>query len=391
MSKPFQHCSQRMQNVRRPIIPVIAELIKQTPGTLSLGQGVVYFNPPESICNTISQSMSHHENQLYGEVTGIPSLIEIINDKLKRENLIPLNNSRVVVTAGANMGFLNALFAITEPDDEIILLKPYYFNHEMAIEMLNCRVKAVATDEQHQPVLANIASAITGKTRAIVTVSPNNPAGVVYSQETLEAINQLCRDKGLYHISDEAYEYFIFNDKTHHSPASFSDSNHHTISLFSLSKAYGFASWRIGYMHIPEHLFEAVQKAQDTNLICPSLVSQYAALEILKIGSDYSYEKISLLREFRQLCLSRLAKISSICRTSAADGAFYALLKLDTDMQSMQLAQRLIKEFRIATVPGDTFGLDSGCYLRVSYGALNFEDLEQAMERLVKGLSQILE
>ncbi len=380
-----------MQKVQSPIIPTIAGLIEQTPGTISLGQGVVYYGPPESIYRVINETMSRHENQLYGSVAGIPELIQSIKEKLAKDNLIQIDgNSRIVVTAGANMAFLNALFAITEPGNEIILLSPYYFNHEMAVSMLNCRVRSIATDENFQPIHSDIKAAINKNTRAIVTVSPNNPAGVIYSRESLETINQLCRDRGIYHISDEAYEYFTFNGHSHHSPASLANSNKHTISLFSLSKTYGFASWRIGYMVIPEHLFEAVQKVQDTNLICPSLISQYAALEIMKIGLDYSRRKIAVLNKHRELCLSKLEEISSICHFPKADGAFYVLLKLDTELDSMSMAERLIKEFKVATIPGETFGLNSGCYLRISYGALDFEVLEQAMERLVKGLSRIL-
>lgn len=89
---------------------------------------------------------------------------------------------------------------------------------------------------------------------------PNNPTGVVYTQEALREVNQICRDRGIYHISDEAYEYFTYNGVKHTSPAAFPDSSEYTISLYSLSKAYGFASWRIGYMVIPKHLLIAVKK-----------------------------------------------------------------------------------------------------------------------------------
>ncbi len=145
------------------------------------------------------------------------------------------------------MGFLNAILAITSPGDEIILQTPYYFNHEMAVAIAGCRAIPVPTDSNYQLRLDAIRQAITGRTRAIVTVSPNNPTGVVYSEADLRQINALCASSGIYHITDEAYEYFTYDGAEHFSPGSIPDSAESTLSLYTLSKAYGFASWRIGY------------------------------------------------------------------------------------------------------------------------------------------------
>src|SRR5207253_108726 len=121
-------------------------------------------------------------------------------------NLIAFNGRSVVVTAGGNMAFFNALLAIADAGDEIVLPTPYYFNHEMAIVMLGCRPVLVPTTDDYQLDVDAIAAAITGRTRAIVTISPNNPSGAVYSRDALIAVNRLCRDRGIFHISDEAYE-----------------------------------------------------------------------------------------------------------------------------------------------------------------------------------------
>ena len=133
-----------------------------------------------------------------------------------------------------------------------------------------------------------IERAITPRTRAVVTVSPNNPTGAVYPESTLRAVNTLCRDRGIFHIHDEAYEYFTYGGAGHFSPGSLPEAAGHTISLFSLSKAYGMASWRIGYMVIPEVLAEAVNKIQDTILICPPAVSQHAAIAALEVGRSFA-------------------------------------------------------------------------------------------------------
>ena len=171
--------------------------------------------------------------------------------------------------------------ATTSPGDEVILPVPFYFNHEMAIEMAGCRAVRVPTDDRYQLRVDAIASAVTDRTRAIVTISPNNPSGAVLGEQDLRAVNALCRERGIYHFSDEAYEYFTYGGARHVSPGSFPDAVGHTISLYSLSKAYGFAGWRIGYMVYPEHLDAAMMKSQDTILICPTVASQLAAVAAL--------------------------------------------------------------------------------------------------------------
>ena len=226
--------SRRMGAVQSPVVPVVADLIKATPGTISLGQGVVYYGPPETALQSV---MAHGRelNQFYGPVEGIPELAGILTHKLSEENHISIDEQRrLVVTAGANMGFLNALFAITDPGAEVILPTPYYFNHEMAVRMLNCEPVCVATDQHFQLDPEAVAAAITPRTAAVVTISPNNPSGAVYPEKTLRTINEICRDRGIYHISDEAYEYFVFDDRRHYSPASLDDSTRHTISIVFL-------------------------------------------------------------------------------------------------------------------------------------------------------------
>ena len=287
------------------------------------------------------------------------------------------------------MAFMNAILAITSVGDEVILNTPYYFNHEMAIRMAGCYPVLVKCDENYQLRPEAIASAITPKTRAVVTISPNNPTGAVYSQQALRQVNQICRARGIYHISDEAYEYFTYDEAKHVSPGAFAGSSEYTISLFSLSKAYGFASWRIGYMVIPKHLLVAVKKVQDTILICPPVISQYAALGALQAKEDYLKNHIGAIAQVRQVVLN-LNSLQDLCTIAPADGAFYFFLKVHTTMNAFELVERLIREYRVAVIPGTTFGMDDGCYLRVAYGALQKETAQEGIERLVRGLQGII-
>ena len=380
-----------MQDVQSPIIPIVADLIYKNPGTISLGQGVVYYGPPKSALERAKQINNSLDYHLYSAVEGIPELRNAIKEKLRQDNNIGVNEQQgIVVTAGANMAFVNAIMAIADPGDEIILLSPYYFNHEMAITMLNCKPIVVSCDENFQPRLSALASAITNKTRAIVTVSPNNPSGAVYPEETLRKINALCKNQQIYHISDEAYEYFTFDKAKHFSPASISDSSDYTISLFSLSKAYGFASWRIGYMVIPEQLHLPIKKVQDTNLICPARITQEAAIAALNEGPGYCLSQLEKINVIRNVLYTALQNINDICMVPKTSGAFYFLIKLNTGLTGMQLVELLINNYKVAVIPGETFGLNEACYLRVAYGALDTETSSTGIQRLINGLTNII-
>lgn len=383
--------SRRMLDVQTPIIPVVAELIRRHPGTISLGQGVVHYGPPAAAGESVGRFLADPQNHKYKAVEGIPELQAAIEQKLASENGLKLTaGQKIVVTAGGNMAFFNAVLAIADPGDEIILQTPYYFNHEMALAMLNVRPVLVSTDRDYQLDVPAIRAAITPKTRAVVTISPNNPSGAVYRAADLRAVNELCRERGIYHISDEAYEYFTYAPAGHFSPGSIPGSSEHTLSLFSLSKAYGFASWRIGYMTIPEHLIVSIRKAQDTILICPPVISQFAACGALAAGGAFWQPKVEALAQVRELVLHELDTIRAFATIPPADGAFYFLITLDTQLTAMQVVERLVSEFGVAVIPGTTFGIEQGCTVRVAYGALDEQTVATGMGRFVRGMQQIV-
>jgi aspartate/methionine/tyrosine aminotransferase len=384
------HAVSRMDRIQAPIVAVVGDWIRQTPGTISLGQGVVHYGPPAAALDAVRAALGSPATHEYQPVAGLPILRERIAAKLAAENGIELAGaSRVMVTAGGNMAFMHAVMATTSPGDEVILPVPFYFNHEMAIEMAGCRAVRVPTDDRYQLRVDAIAAAVTGRTRAIVTISPNNPSGAVLRERELRAVNALCRDRGIYHFSDEAYEYFTYGDARHVSPGSFADAAGHTLSLYSLSKAYGFAGWRIGYMVYPEHLDAAMMKSQDTILICPTVASQLAALAALEVGRAYCEPHLRALAETREIVISQLASLGPLAHMPAADGAFYCLLKVSTALDPLTIAERLIREHLVAVIPGTAFGMTDGCYLRVAYGALQKETVTEGIGRLVRGLRAI--
>jgi aspartate/methionine/tyrosine aminotransferase len=379
-----------MDAVQSPIIPVVAELIRNNPETISLGQGVVSYGPPPQAVEQITCFLADLANHKYKPVQGLPELVEALTAKLKRENGIQVGTKNtIVVTAGGNMAFMNAVLAMADPGDEIILQTPYYFNHEMAVCIASCRPVLVPTDQNYQLQPEAIRAAITPRTRAVVTISPNNPTGAVYPEAALREVNRICEERGIYHIHDEAYENFTYGSAKHFSPASIVGADAHTISLFSFSKAYGFASWRVGYMVIPEHLLVPVKKIQDTILICAPVISQFAAVGALQAGPAYCAAKVAELAEVRALVSQSLSTLADICEVPPADGAFYFLLRLGTSRDPMDLTEQLVREHRVAVIPGSAFGID-GCYLRVSYGPLSRDTAAEGIGRLIAGLRKLL-
>jgi len=381
--------SNRAAGVQLPIIPIVAGWINATPGTISLGQGVVHYGPPPAALAAIPEFLAAVPHHQYIPDAGLPELRNAFEGKLRSENGIEAPfERRIFVTVGANQAFLNAVLAICDPGDEVILLAPYYFNHEMAITLASAVPVSVPVDERLQPDLPAIAAAITGRTRAIVTVSPNNPTGAVYPRETLAAIHRLCAERGIYHVSDEAYEYFTYDGARHFSPGSLGGD--HVISLYSLSKAYGMASWRVGFLVAPVHLYRDLMKIQDTVVVSGPAISQFVGLRAMREGRGYCEARLPSLARVRKEVLTRLAAVPELLEVPPATGAFYLFAKVNTAMSAIALSERLVREHRVAVIPGETFGVTRGCWLRIAYGSLREETAVEGIDRLVNGLCSIL-
>jgi aspartate/methionine/tyrosine aminotransferase len=177
----------------------------------------------------------------------------------------------------------------------------------------------------------------------------------------------------------------------HVSPGAFDGAPAHTISLFSLSKAYGFAGWRIGYMVYPERLHDALAKVQDTVLVCPPVISQIAAVAAMEVGPAYCRQHLQSFAEVRDIVLSELRALEPLCTVPPAEGAFYCFLRVNADADPFTIAERLIREHGVAVVPGHAFGATNGCYFRIAYGALQKGTVTEGIGRLVNGLRVLLE
>lgn len=387
MPKP----SDRVDAVQLPIIPQVADWIRAHPGTLSLGQGVAGYAPPAEAWTEMERLRREPLLNRYQAVEGLVPLVDALRERLATRHRVTCGADRtLMVTAGANAAFQQVILAICDPGDEVILPVPYYFNQEMALALANVRPVLVPASDGTGIDVGRVEAAVTSRTRAVVTVSPNNPTGAVYPESTLRALQAMCQRRGIYHIGDETYEAFTFGGVRHVSAGSFEGSDGHAILLHSFSKAYGFASWRIGYVVYPRVLEPAMRKIQDTFLVCPPVVSQLAALGCLKAGDAWLAARLAEVERTRAKVSQGLATIADLAEFGPADGAFYVWIRLRERWDVLELTRRLIADHRVAVIPGTAFGAEETSCLRVAYGALTPETAAEGVGRLANGLRAII-
>lgn len=398
MAGPLR-AAERLGAVIDPVIPLLGEWMQGQPGALSLAQGMVSWDPPPAVLLAAQEALIQPQPCLhrYGRTWGEPDLLAVVAHTLLTRNGLDLEDAATLVTNGSNMAFAAIAQVICDPGSEVLLPLPFYFNHAMAVQLAGGVVVPVQTGPIPDP--AALRAAITPRTRAIVTVSPNNPSGVVIPKAVLTAISHLCDERGLFHISDEAYELFVHGGVPHFSPGSLLGAGAHTISLYSLSKAYGMAGWRMGYAAVPKGLQPALAKVLDTIQICPTLFSQRLALAALSTDVAWLHTQVASLGPRRVQLVETVQRWEReglpVRLWAEPDGAFYGLLVVDGlvepgvgPMSSTKLMETLVLEQGVGTLSGSAFGVDrpGRCLLRLSYGMLAGPQLAEALARVHRGL-----
>ena len=385
--------SSRMRAVQAPIIPIVGRWTRETPGTISLGQGLVSYGPPAEALEARSRrSARASDDHRYGPVEGQPELVDAIERKLAAENGIGVRpDSRVVVTAGGNMAFFNAVLAVDRSRRRgrlpgAVLLQPRD-GHRHGRRAARCPCRRASGYQLDVDAIARADHAAHARGRHDLAEQPERrrlPRGRPARGE-----RAVRRDAASTTSTTRSTSTSPTTAPTHVSPGSFAGAAAHTITLSSLSKAYGFAGWRIGYMVIPEALFDAVNKIQDTNLICPPTISQAAALAALRVGRAYCEPMVRQLADVRRMVLRRTPSARRPLR--GARRSRRVLLpgpRAHVPMPVLTLVERLIREHRVAVIPGERFGLD-GTVVRVSYGALDAASVGEGIGRFVEGVRRL--
>jgi len=296
----------------------------------------------------------------YSENAGLPELRLEIVGKLDRDNGIKADAAEIIVTVGAIEGLFDAVLAVVDPGDEVLLPSPTYSTHIRQVVMASGVPVMVPSIEEAGFMLdmQGIRRAITGKTKAIMYSSPCNPTGTVHSEEELRELAEIALDNGLVVITDEAYEYFVYDGAKHFSIASIPEMHENVVSCFTFTKTYAMTGWRVGYIHACENMIPEINKAHIPSSICAPVVSQYAALAALRGSQD-------CVREFGQHYLSarntmcrRLDALSHAFSYEKPRGSYlmFPRILLEEGRDSAAFCKRLLKEGGVSTTPGKAFG-----------------------------------
>ncbi len=355
---------------------------------ISLGQSVPFFGPPPQMLDAVRDALDSFGPRLhtYGPDAGIPELRNSLARKLRDFNGLTFDpDTQILVTPGSNQAFMVAMTTILEPGDEVAIASPYYFNHHMAIELCGGRVKQMPLSEEDgfQMRMEDVERALSDRTRAMVIISPNNPTGAVYRPEEIATIARELTKRGIYVISDDAYEVFCYDGERHASVAGLADSADNIITLGSLSKTFGMTGWRIGYMAASAELCRQALKVQDAMAICAPIISQVAAAAALERMPEYPLGMIAELDERRTLLEKTLDEIPSL-HWNKTYGALFAMVRADVETQNRELAWELLERAQVLMVPGSAFGAQWEGFLRVSYGCSPRDRYEEALSRLVE-------
>lgn len=373
-----------------------SEMKAQGIDVINMSVGEPDFNTPDHIKEAAKKAVDDNWSR-YSPVPGYPDLRKAIVEKLKRENGLDYSISEILVSNGAKQAVCNAVMALVNEGDEVIIPAPYWVSYpQMALLAGGTPVHIPAGFEQDFKITPEqLEAAITPKTRMLILCSPSNPTGSVYSKEELKGLaDVLVKHPEVYVLADEIYEHINYVGK-HESIAQFPGMKEQTIIINGVSKAYAMTGWRIGYMAGPEWIVKGCNKLQGQYTSGPCSVSQKAAEAAYTMSQDCVEEMRSAFERRRNLIVELAKQIPGL-EVNVPQGAFYLFPKCTsfygkscgdrTINNSTDLAMYLLEEGHVATVGGDAFG-DPECF-RMSY-ATSDDNIREAMRRIGECLAKL--
>ncbi|WP_134699020.1 pyridoxal phosphate-dependent aminotransferase [Ammoniphilus sp. YIM 78166] len=362
------------------------ELKKQGIDVVGLGAGEPDFNTPQHIIDAAVEAMQEGKTK-YTAAAGIPELREAICKKLKDDNGLTYSPAQISVANGAKHVLYNIFQAILDPGDEVIVPIPYWVSYPEQVLLADGQPVFVEGKESNEFKITaeQLREAITDRTQAVIINSPSNPTGTVYSREELQAIADVCIEKGILMISDEIYEKLIYDGAEHVSVASLSEAAYnHTIVVNGMSKPYSMTGWRIGYAAGSKELIDAINNLSSHSTSNPTTFAQYGALEALR-GTQEPLEMMK--KEFEQRRNAVVELLNSIdgIHCVKPKGAFYIFANVSEAVKkggyanTDEWAKVLLEKEYVALIPGSGFGAPN--HIRISY-ATSMAQLEKGIERI---------
>ncbi len=368
---------------------VIREMTRkcEAKGALNLAQGFPDFDPPATVKSAAMRAIDQGLNQ-YSTTHGIIGLRKAIAEKMKSYNHIDCTaEDNITVTCGTTEAMMAALMSLLDPGEEVVILEPFYENYgpDTILAGSDCRYVPLQEPEftLEEETLKN---AFSKKTKAIVLNTPHNPTGHVFDVAELRIIADLCQDYDTYAITDEVYEYMLYDGRKHVSIGSMDGMHDRTVTISGFSKTYSMTGWRIGYIVAEKPLTGAIRKTHDFLTVCAPTPLQQGCLAAMKLSGSYYRSLVDKYAKSRELLLKVLTSIGFEC--VIPQGAYYVWTKIDgtgfTD--DRELAEYLINEVGVGGVPGSSFyheGVMGRRRLRFSFSK-NPATIREAAKRLSK-------
>lgn len=364
------------------------DIAAEMDDVISLGVGEPDFDTPWHIRDEGIYSLEKGKT-FYTSNSGLVELRTEINNYLKRSQGISYDAKKeIIITVGGSEAIDIALRAMVDPGDEVLIPQPSYVSYEPCAILADAKPVIIELKAENEFRLTpeELKAAITPKTKILVLPFPNNPTGAIMERKDLEAIAPIIIENDLYVISDEIYGELTYKEK-HVSIASLPGMKERTILINGFSKAYAMTGWRLGYCCGPEVIMTQMLKIHQFAIMCAPTTSQYAAVEAIKNGDDdvammrdsYNQRRRFLMNAFKEMGLECFEPY----------GAFYVFPCIkEFGMSSDDFAMRLLKEEKIAVVPGTAFGDSGEGFLRISY-AYSIEKLKVAMEKISKFIERL--
>ena len=373
------------------------ELAAQGHKVISLSVGEPDFKTPAHICEAAKKAIDDGFHG-YSPVAGYPDLRMAIANKLKRDNNLEWGSENIVVSTGAKHSLANAIAALIDPGDEVIIFSPYWVSYSEMVKLADGVSVIVqgAFENNFKVTAEQFEAAITPKTKMVMFASPNNPTGSVYTESELRDIaNVVARHERIFVLADEIYEYINFTQGGHFSIGSIPEIKERVITVNGVAKGHAMTGWRIGFIAAAKWIADGIEKLQGQVTSGTNSIAQKAAVAAFNGSLDHAYEMKAAYDRRRKLVVGRLREIPGF-KVNMPDGAFYAFPDISyyfgksdgktTIKDSDDFCTWLLTEALVATVAGSGFGAPN-C-MRISTAAAD-EQLEEACERIKTAVAKL--
>lgn len=364
---------------------------------VGFGAGEPDFNTPDIIVEAAKKALDNHYTR-YTPVMGILELRQAICQKLQRDNGLTYNPNQILVSNGAKHSIYNALQAILNPEDEVIIPSPYWVSYPEMVKLGGGKPVFLETREENNfsIEIEQLKSLINKKTKALIINSPGNPTGCVYSKELLSEIAEVVVENNIFVISDEIYEKLVYDGETHVSIASLGDDiKALTIVINGMSKTYAMTGWRIGYAAAKEEVIAVMKNIQSHSTSNANSIAQYASIAALECAEQTINDAVDMFNTRRKILVEQINNIPGLS-CIVPKGAFYIMVNIKDILgtkykgsiikDSLTFCDALLEEQMVAAVPGVAFGAEG--YLRLSY-ATSIDNINKGIERIAAFIAKL--